>query len=179
MPPHLIPSNATIQAIKPGDSRQRLGDGAGLYVLLFVKGGSHGWRFDYTFKGKRKTLSLGTYPATGLALARKDAAEARRKVREGVDPSADRQERRAEEATQRLLDELADAGIAPPGTRQVRVEVEAADLEQAALVLDQLNAGLEPARGRWIASRSHQYQGRRALAAADLMLQLGCRPGTG
>lgn len=116
MAQHLIPSNATIQAIKPGDARQRLGDGAGLYLLLFVKGGSHGWRFDYAFGGKRKTLSLGTYPATGLALARKHAAEARRKVREGIDPSNERQAKRAEAATQRMLAELAEAGIAPPGS---------------------------------------------------------------
>lgn len=116
MPQHLIPSNATIQAIKPGDARKRLGDGAGLYLLLFVKGGSHGWRFDYTFAGARKTLSLGTYPATGLALARKQAAEARRKVREGIDPSGERQAKRAEAETQRMLAELAEAGIAPPGS---------------------------------------------------------------
>lgn len=25
-------------------------------------GASHGWRFDYSYNGKRKTLSLGTYP---------------------------------------------------------------------------------------------------------------------
>jgi hypothetical protein len=29
--------------------------------------------FDYTFEGRRKTISLGTYPATTLALARKKA----------------------------------------------------------------------------------------------------------
>jgi integrase len=116
VPQHLIPSNATVQAIKPGDARQRLGDGAGLYLLLFVKGGSHGWRFDYTFRGKRKTLSLGTYPATSLSHARKQAAEARRMVREGIDPSDERQSKRAEEATQRMLAELAEAGIAPPGS---------------------------------------------------------------
>ncbi|WP_457425410.1 Arm DNA-binding domain-containing protein [Roseateles sp. P5_E7] len=63
MPQHLIPSNATIKAIKPGDPRPRLGDGAGLYLLLFVKGGSHGWRFDYSFDGKRKTLMPAARPA--------------------------------------------------------------------------------------------------------------------
>ena len=96
MAQHLIPAAATIDAIRSGDGRQRLSDGAGLYLLLFVKGGSHGWRFDYSFEGRRKTLSLGTYPATGLALARKQAAEARKLVREGVDPSAARQEKKAE-----------------------------------------------------------------------------------
>lgn len=51
MAQHLIPSAATLRAIKPGDNRHRLSDGAGLYLLLFVKGGSHGWRPDYTFQG--------------------------------------------------------------------------------------------------------------------------------
>ena len=73
---HLIPSNATIKAVKPGDPRSRLTDGAGLYLRLFVKGGSHGWRYDYSLNGRRNTLSLGTY--VGLALARKKAEEARK-----------------------------------------------------------------------------------------------------
>jgi hypothetical protein len=42
----LIPSAATLKAIKPGDKRRRLSDGARLYRRLFVKGGSHGWRLD-------------------------------------------------------------------------------------------------------------------------------------
>jgi hypothetical protein len=63
---HLIPSNTTIKAIKLGDARHRLTDGAGLYLRLFVNGGSQGWRFDYSLNGRRNTLSLGTYPDTGL-----------------------------------------------------------------------------------------------------------------
>ena len=56
-----ILSTATLKAIKCDDSRGRLRDGDGLYLRLFVNGGSHGWRFDCTFRGKRNTLSLGTY----------------------------------------------------------------------------------------------------------------------
>ena len=63
-------SDTTIRNVKPGDARKRLTDGKGLYLLLFVKGGAHGWRLDYTINGRRKTLSLGTYPDTGLKLAR-------------------------------------------------------------------------------------------------------------
>jgi Arm DNA-binding domain len=84
---HLIPSNATIKSIKPGDARQRLSDGAGLYLRLFVNGGSHGWRFDYSVSGRRNTLSLGTYPDTSLSLARRKADEARKLVSAGTDPS--------------------------------------------------------------------------------------------
>ena len=58
---YIIPSDATIKAVRSGDPRKRLTDGDGLYLLLFVKGGAHGWRLDYSFQGRRKTLSLGSY----------------------------------------------------------------------------------------------------------------------
>ena len=45
-----------------------------------MKGGAHGWRLDYSFQGRRKTLSLGTYPSTTLAIARRKADAAREKV---------------------------------------------------------------------------------------------------
>ena len=40
MAKHLIPGDKTILAVKPGDTRGRLSDGDGLYLLLFVKGGA-------------------------------------------------------------------------------------------------------------------------------------------
>ena len=106
MAQHLIPSAATLKAIKPGDGRRRLSDGAGLYLLLFVNGGSHGWRFDYTFRGRRKTLSLGTYPANSLSTARVKAEEARRLLGEGTDPSKARQQQRHIVAKQRQVEKL-------------------------------------------------------------------------
>src|SRR5687768_10646644 len=87
MPRNLIGSDTALRSIKPGDPRRRISDGDGLYILLFVNGGAHGWRFDYSFAGKRKTLSLGTYPTIGIALARERAEDARRKVAQGIDPS--------------------------------------------------------------------------------------------
>jgi len=83
----LIPGDKTIKAIKPGDPRERLNDGDGLSLLLFVKGGAHGWRYAYSLNGRRNILSLGTYPDTGLALARKKADDARAQVGAGIDPS--------------------------------------------------------------------------------------------
>jgi len=103
MASNLIPSDRTIASIKPGDVRRRLSDGGGLYLLLFFEGGSHGWRLDYSFGGKRKTLSLGTYPATGLALARQKATEARSQVAAGINPS---DARKAAKAAQ-LVDQVA------------------------------------------------------------------------
>jgi hypothetical protein len=110
---HLIPSNATIKAIKPGDVRNRLADGAGLYLKLFVNGGSHGWRFDYSLNGRRNTLSPGTCPDTGLSLARKKAEEARKLVSAGIDPTNVRKEARGESALQRVTAQRAAAGLPP------------------------------------------------------------------
>lgn len=109
----LIPGDITIRTIKPGDPRKRLTDGDGLYLRLFVKGGSHGWRFDYTIDGVRKNLSLGTYPDTGLALARKKATEARRLVSEGIDPSGVRKVAKAEAEQKRAAERRADQGLPP------------------------------------------------------------------
>ncbi len=107
----LIPGDATIRAIKPGDPRQRLSDGDGLYLRLFVNGGSHGWRLDYTIHGIRKNLSLGTYPDTTLALARRKADEARQLVSAGTDPSAARKAAKHQVAQRREVERLADAGL--------------------------------------------------------------------
>jgi integrase len=112
----LIPGDLTIQAIKPGDSRKRLSDGDGLYLLLFVKGGAHGWRLDYSVNGLRKTLSLGTYPDTGLGLARKKAGETRKLVREGIDPSDARKAAKASAQSQREAQKLEDKGLPPAGS---------------------------------------------------------------
>jgi hypothetical protein len=37
---YIIPTDATIKAVRSGDPRKRLTDGDGLYLLLFVKGGA-------------------------------------------------------------------------------------------------------------------------------------------
>lgn len=112
---------AELKAIVDGKKpARRIGDGGGLYLLPLVKGGAHGWRLDYTFNGKRKTLSLGTYPDTGLSLARKKAADARALVAEGTDPSEHRKGIKEERERQQLADleaaQRAAAGLAEPGS---------------------------------------------------------------
>lgn len=113
---NLISSDTTIRNIKPGSPRGRVSDGDGLYLLLFVKGGAHGWRFDYTINGKRKTLSLGTYPDTGLKLAREKADEARRLVAAGTDPSDVRKAEKTARAQERTAAERESAGLPGHGS---------------------------------------------------------------
>ncbi|MFT4046769.1 MAG: Arm DNA-binding domain-containing protein [Solimonas sp.] len=58
----------------------------GLFVLVHPNGGK--WRrFAYSFKGKEKRPSLGTFPLVSLPEARSLRDEARRLVTAGIDPS--------------------------------------------------------------------------------------------
>lgn len=116
MAKNLIPGDKTIKAVKPGDPIKRLSDGEGLYLLLFVKGGAHGWRFDYSHGGKRKTLSLGTYPDTTLAAARIKADEFRKLVAGGTDPSDARKTTKAQQQAQAEAATREDDGLAPVGS---------------------------------------------------------------
>lgn len=111
-----ISSDAAIRSIRPGDERKRLSDGDGLYLLLFLKGGSHAWRFDYSYYGVRKTLSLGTYPDTGLKLARQKSDEARQLLAAGIDPSQHRKDKKAEYLQQRKSLERVAAGLPAVGS---------------------------------------------------------------
>lgn len=87
-------SDTAIRKAKKGEKQVKLTDGGGLYLLL-TPGGSRWWRFDYRYLGKRKTLSMGTYPDTGLADARARRDEARKLLAAGVDPSDHRKATRA------------------------------------------------------------------------------------
>lgn len=110
---NLISSDATIKAVRLGAPSKRLTDGDGLYLLLFVKGGAHGWRFDYSFHGRRKTLSFGTYPDTSLALARRKAESARQLLAEDIDPSQKRQAEKESYVQARIADEREGQGLPP------------------------------------------------------------------
>lgn len=91
----VAPLTATqIKKAKHGDGNTRLSDGGGLYLLL-QPSGKHWWRFDYSIKGKRKTLSFGTYPEISLLDARTQREAARELVAKGVDPSGERQAEKA------------------------------------------------------------------------------------
>jgi len=80
-------SAAAVGHARPQAFQYKLWDERGLYLLVMPNGARY-WRFSYSFAGKRKTISLGVYPDTGLAMARDKREEARRLVAAGEDPSA-------------------------------------------------------------------------------------------
>src|SRR4051794_28579189 len=82
---------------KPG----RHGDGKGLYLQV-KKTGSRAWVLRYERQGRERWMGLGSAEFVTLAEAREKAFEARRLIRQGIDPlearTAEQAQRRASEA---------------------------------------------------------------------------------
>lgn len=78
----------TVKNAKPG----RHADGAGLHLLV-KESGARSWVYRFMLKGKTRDIGLGAAAGAGaisLAKARDKADALRSKVREGVDPLAER-----------------------------------------------------------------------------------------
>ena len=60
--------------------------GGGLYMYLTPSGGKY-WRYNYRYRGKEKTLSLGPYPDVPAESARARHLLARQLLAAGVDPA--------------------------------------------------------------------------------------------
>jgi len=85
-----------IRNAKPRSKAYKLADTAGLYLLIKPDGARY-WRLKYRFAGKEKLLALGVYPDVTLAEARDDRDAAKRQLRDGVDPVADRKARKLQD----------------------------------------------------------------------------------
>ena len=108
----LLLSDLAIRATKASAKDVRLSDGNGLYLLI-KPNDSRWWRIDYTVNGIRKTLSLGTYPITSLADARKKTFELKQQVAQGVDPSDIRKVAKEEKLKIQIANERTSIGLPP------------------------------------------------------------------
>lgn len=70
---------------------RRLNDGNGLHIRQALTGRKT-WYQDYTFRGKRNSISLGHFPEVGLSDARAQSVEVRRQVAQGMNPAVARKE---------------------------------------------------------------------------------------
>ena len=78
-----------VRTAKPGNCARKLFDARGLYLHVMPNGGKY-WRFNFRFKGKYKTLSLGVYPDVPLAKARDRHQKARQLLADKVDPCVEK-----------------------------------------------------------------------------------------
>lgn len=86
-------TDARCRAAKPGAKLAKLFDGGGLHLAV-TPAGAKTWRVAYRLAGKPQTISLGPYPAVGLAEARQKRDELKATLRDGGDPMAPRKARR-------------------------------------------------------------------------------------
>ncbi|MGV8400866.1 tyrosine-type recombinase/integrase [Pseudomonas aeruginosa] len=87
-------SDTTVRQAKITGKAYTLGDIDGLSLAISPEGGKS-WHFRYSWNGKQKRLSLGTYPEISLKEARSRRDEARELVARGINPRKHRnQERR-------------------------------------------------------------------------------------
>lgn len=84
-----------LQALKPKSKPYKVSDGKGLYVEVTATG-SVLWRFRYEFAGKAKLISFGPFPEVSLKRARELRDEARQFLRDGIDPSQKRREKKTD-----------------------------------------------------------------------------------
>lgn len=75
-----------LRKIKSSESIQKLCDGGGLYFICLPQGTKF-FRFDYSFQGKRKSISFGTYPDVSLNEARQKRNEAKQLLKDNICPS--------------------------------------------------------------------------------------------
>ena len=84
-----------IDALRWDGSDRKLTDGRTPGLQLFLKSTGKTWRLKHRFAGREKLVTLGHYPAMGLADARQAAGEKRALLARGIDPVADRREKEA------------------------------------------------------------------------------------
>ena len=92
-----------VQTAKPG----KYGDGDGLQLAVAASG-ARKWVLRFLWQGKPREMGLGSYPEVELAEAREKALEARRLVRKGIDPIADRNRDRAVPTFGAFADQVAE-----------------------------------------------------------------------
>ena len=88
--------NLTVSMARKAQAREKdykLAAGKGLFLLI-KKNGRKYWRLKYRVAGKEKLLALGVFPEVTLAEAEIKRDEARKLIREGVDPSQARKDRK-------------------------------------------------------------------------------------
>lgn len=80
-------TDVMIRKLKPDERKYLRGEGNGFNIRV-TPSGAKTWLYLYSFDGRRKELNLGCYPEVTLETARSNFEEARKQVKNGIDPAA-------------------------------------------------------------------------------------------
>ncbi len=82
-------TDKAVQSAQPREKQYGISDGDSLSLIVRPTGAKLWW-FRYRFAGKAKTLSIGVYPVVSLREARDKVFEAKKKLANNIDPSAEK-----------------------------------------------------------------------------------------
>ena len=91
-------TDTMIRKLKPEESDYTRSEGNG-FTIRVMPSGSKTWLYLYTIDGKRRKMNLGCYPEVTLETARGKFEDARRKVKNGVDPLDEQEAAKQEQIT--------------------------------------------------------------------------------
>jgi len=95
----------TIKKAKPKEKQYKLADGEGMYLRVYPNGSKY-WQLKYRFDGKHKTLSFGVWPEVGITEAREKRFEARKIMKQGIDPLQEKKQKISNKHEQELEKEI-------------------------------------------------------------------------
>lgn len=92
-------TDAKIRNAKPATKPFKLADSGGLFLLV-TPSGSKLWRYRFRIDGKENSFAVGGYPDLSLAGAREARDEARKLVKQGINPAHNRKSRLSTQITE-------------------------------------------------------------------------------
>lgn len=78
-------TDTMIKKLKPEEKKYIRGEGNG-FTIRVMPSGVKTWLYVYAFDGKRREMNLGSYPDVSLETARGKFEDARKKIKNGIDP---------------------------------------------------------------------------------------------
>jgi integrase len=94
-------TDAQVRKAAPREKPYKLADAGGLYLYV-APTGLRSWRMKFRFQGVEKLLTFGPYPDVPLSEARQRRDDARRQIRDHVDPSGARARSKAAKDAARI-----------------------------------------------------------------------------
>ena len=95
----------SIKQAKPKEKQYKLTDGEGMYLRVYPNGSKY-WQLQYWFDGKQKILSIGVWPNISLKDAREKRYEAKKKIKDGINPIEEKRKERQDHLDRAHEDKL-------------------------------------------------------------------------
>ena len=95
----------TIKQAKPGIKQYKLFDGGGMFLLVHPNGSKY-WRMKFSFESKSKLASFGVWPDVSLKDAREKRYEAKKIIKDGINPVDEKRKERQDRLDRANKDKL-------------------------------------------------------------------------